>query len=617
MVPAQSYLESKKSKRTFPGLSYIRKEVIILPFVCYRRKNGTNPENMPIKAAEQQTDPCFNLLYPSREGIMLPERLNYPFHYTPHKVAIHAAAQLMNNLENRHSLKHNFGVSGTEGLGKMFGVLVVTDRQGKIGFLSAFSGRLEEGMQVRGFVPPVYDVLEETGFFRQGEKQISAINHQIQTLESNTRFLKLKKALQETIQIVHDKLEKIKQLHTRERIVRHQKRSEWKTSMGSEEYQQLEKELNGESARHHFEWKDAKKRGSQQISDIKHQLEPMENKILKLKAKRKEMSADLQEKLFREYTFLNIEGSQKSLYEIFQHTREKIPPSGAGECAAPKLFQYAFKNGYTPIALAEFWWGKSPSSEIRKHREFYPACRGKCGPILSHMLEGLETDPDPMLINPAEGKELPVIYEDEFLLAVHKPEGFLSVPGKKIEDSVYSRIRLLYPHASGPLIVHRLDMSTSGVMLIAKTKEVHQHLQSQFSNRKISKRYIARIQGIPKEKEGTISLPMRVDLDNRPCQLVCFEYGKTARTEWKLDYSTEKWSRIILYPHQGRTHQLRVHCAHPMGLNAPIAGDDLYGDSNQKSLDNLDKRLYLHAESLDFTHPKTGARIKIEAPCPF
>lgn len=572
---------------------------------------------MPSKVSEDQVDPCFNLLSPAKVGIVLPERLNYPFHYIPHRIAVDAAAQLMHHLEHQQSLKHDFGINGSGGLGKMFGVLVVTDQKGRTGFLSAFSGRLEEGMQVEGFVPPVFDVLEETGFFRHGEKQISNINHQIAKLESATLFLQLNKTLQDTTNAANEYLENLKQHHTSARMVRQQRRQEEKTTLSAEDYQQLEQEMNAESARHHFEWKDAKRKTSQEISTIKTQLEPLENEIQFLKAKRKQMSADLQEKLFREYTFLNAGGKRKSLYEIFQHTRDKIPPSGAGECAAPKLFQYAFIHGYTPIALAEFWWGRSPSSEIRKHREFYTACRGKCGPILSHMLEGMETDPDPMLINPAEGKPLPVIYEDEYLLAINKPEGFLSVPGKKIEDSVYSRVRLLYPHASGPLIVHRLDMSTSGIMLIAKTKEIHQQLQSQFSNRKITKRYIALINGIPKDNEGTISLPIRVDLDNRPCQLVCFQYGKPARTAWKLDYSTEAWSRIILYPHQGRTHQLRVHCAHNMGLNAPIAGDDLYGDSNQKCPDNLNKRLYLHAESLEFTHPKTGARMALEAPCPF
>ncbi|MND52220.1 Ribosomal large subunit pseudouridine synthase A [compost metagenome] len=257
--------------------------------------------------------------------------------------------------------------------------------------------------------------------------------------------------------------------------------------------------------------------------------------------------------------------------------------------------------------MAEFWWGQSPKSEIRIHGQFYPACRGKCEPILAHMLEGVEMDENPMLTNPAEGRDVEIVYEDEALVVVNKPAEFLSVPGKNVQDSVYERMRLKYPNATGPLIVHRLDMSTSGIMLVAKTKESHKVLQEQFIKRTIKKRYIALLDGVVESEEGFIDLPLRVDLDNRPHQLVCYEYGKPACTKWEVVERKNNKTKIHFYPITGRTHQLRVHAAHPMGLNSPIVGDDLYG--------NKGERLHLHAEWIEFKHPtsKEIMTIQVEA----
>jgi tRNA pseudouridine32 synthase/23S rRNA pseudouridine746 synthase len=273
------------------------------------------------------------------------------------------------------------------------------------------------------------------------------------------------------------------------------------------------------------------------------------------------------------------------------------------------LLQFAFLNQLKPIALAEFWWGISPESEVKIHQEFYPACRGKCEPILAHMLQGIELDINPMSINPAEGKELEILFEDEYLLLVNKPAEFLSVPGKTIADSVQTRIQHLYPYATGPLLVHRLDMSTSGIILIAKKKDIHESLQKQFLKRSVEKRYIALLQGYVKSSHGEIQLPLRVDLEDRPRQLVCYEHGKHALTKYEVLERTKGHTRVYFYPHTGRTHQLRVHAAHASGLNAPIIGDDLYG---QKS-----DRLYLHAEYFSFWHPITKERVEITCPAPF
>lgn len=296
---------------------------------------------------------------------------------------------------------------------------------------------------------------------------------------------------------------------------------------------------------------------------------------------------------------------KQKIYVVFLHkTIQKFPPAGAGECAAPKLLQYAYKHQLKPIAMAEFWWGDSPKAEIRHHGYYYPACKGKCGPILGHMLQGLEVEENPLLKKHYHEMPLEIVYEDNYLVVINKPAGMLSVPGKGEIDSVYQHIKILYPDATGPLIVHRLDMATSGVLLIAKNKEVHQHLQAQFKNRMIKKRYIALLDGKISSKEGTIILPLRMDPLDRPRQVVDHEHGKTAITQYQVLNEQEGNTLIAFYPLTGRTHQLRVHAAHPEGLHCPIRGDELYG---QKA-----DRLYLHAESLEFVHPVTKEIIFVE-----
>ena len=261
-----------------------------------------------------------------------------------------------------------------------------------------------------------------------------------------------------------------------------------------------------------------------------------------------------------------------------------------------------------PIAMAEFWWGMSPDSEVRVHKQFYPACRGKCEPILAHMLEGIEVEENPML-SQAEVKDLEIVFEDDWLLLINKPADFLSVPGKELKDSVLERIKINYPSATGPLLVHRLDMSTSGLLLVAKTEDVYKNLQKQFIQRKVRKTYLALLEGIVNEKEGNIDLPLRVDLEDRPKQMVCYEHGKNALTEFKVLEIKDNKTWIKFYPITGRTHQLRVHAAHHLGLNCPIVGDDLYGTKAQ--------RLHLHAAQIEFTHPITKDKMVVDCEADF
>jgi tRNA pseudouridine32 synthase/23S rRNA pseudouridine746 synthase len=323
-----------------------------------------------------------------------------------------------------------------------------------------------------------------------------------------------------------------------------------------------------------------------------------------LKEERKARSAALQAEIFEQFYFFNKNLEKKSLGEIFKNTPDGKPIAGSGECAAPKLFQYAFSNSLKPVALAEFWWGESPPSEIRVHGQYYPACRGKCEPILGHMLSGMDIAENPMLKNPAEGKELQIFWEDDYIVVIDKPDEFLSVPGKNISDSVATRLRFLFPRATGPLVVHRLDMSTSGLLLAAKTEEVYKTLQRQFLKREVKKRYVALLEGELKVNEGIINLPLRVNLEDRPRQMVCYEHGKPAVTRFEVLEIKDGKTRIHFYPITGRTHQLRVHAAHPQGLNMPIVGDDLYGSRSE--------RLFLHAEYLEFRHPITNEVIKLE-----
>ncbi|HMR88130.1 MAG TPA: RluA family pseudouridine synthase, partial [Saprospiraceae bacterium] len=338
-------------------------------------------------------------------------------------------------------------------------------------------------------------------------------------------------------------------------------------------------------------------------------LQVFEQQINELKSARRAKSGLLQKRLFECYNFLNARGETRNLIDIFGITDETTPPSGAGECAAPKLLQFAFAHQLKPIAMAEFWYGNSPQSEIRKHGLYYPACNSKCKPILAHMLSATETDPNPMLINPAFGRELPIIYEDAQIIIVNKPTEFLSVPGKEISDSVYTRILAAYPDITGPVIIHRLDMSTSGIMILARDKDSHFHIQNQFIRHKITKKYIALLDGIVKSDAGTINLPLRVDLDDRPRQVVCHTYGKASITKWERLEIKKNQTRVAFYPQTGRTHQLRVHAAHQLGLGIPIIGDDLYGSRAD--------RLFLHAAAISFIHPSTKQKMNIEVDAPF
>jgi tRNA pseudouridine32 synthase / 23S rRNA pseudouridine746 synthase len=559
---------------------------------------------------------CFTPFKESIADHALPQRFTYPFYYQPHPLALVAVQELQQYLSSQNEWQHNFGVptkdqviessSSDEVNGKMFGVLVVKNTQGELGYLSAFSGQLANQRCLPRFVPPVFDIQQEDDYFTEQQSVINEINQEITAQENSALLIQLTAELIEVIKQYDQKLTTFRDTMVINRKTRKQKRAMaeqalQQAELTETEYKSFSIQMSRESVEDKHALADLKQYWQEKITAIETTLKPLKAALAELKKQRKKLSNALQKYLFKQYQFLNNNGEAQNLLTLFKDSLFQTPPAGAGDCAAPKLLQYAFRYHLTPITMAEFWWGAAPSSEIRQHKNFYPACQGKCQPILAHMLGGMELDENPLLTNPAEGKPLPIVYHDQDIVVVNKPAEFLSVPGKSITDSVYSRIKEQFPQATGSLIVHRLDMATSGLLILALNPRAHKKLQQQFINKTIEKRYVAIIEGELTTAAGSIDLPLTVDINDRPRQLVCFTHGKKALTRFEKYHpqpiftSDKKLTKVYLYPKTGRTHQLRMHCAHVDGLNMPILGDDLYG---QKA-----DRLHLHAEYLAFEHP--------------
>ena len=544
-------------------------------------------------------------------GIQVPDKFTFPFYYEPHPLAKVATKEIQEYLVKQTDFEHEFGIKSVKqknAIGKMFGVLVVKKTDNSLGYLAAFSGKLADKSLPDKFVPPIFNMRTEGNFYIQGEKKIEKIGAEIQLLKKDENYLSLKKSLKKLSKKIEEDLAAQRKKMKTSKLSRRLQKKEASANLDAANFNILNKKLIQESYNDQFYYKELQEYYSYKIEESKTLLADFENKIMGLMALRKKTSAILQNTLFEKYQFLNQQKETKGLLAIFNNPSSR-PPAGAGDCSAPKLLQYAFQHHLTPIALAEFWWGISPNSEIRKHKNFYPSCLSRCKPILNHMLEGIDMEENLLLKNLTKKEELSVIYEDDDLIIVNKPPEFLSVPGKEIKDSVYTRIKQKYPEATGPLIVHRLDMSTSGIIVLTKTKEANKILQGQFIKRTVKKRYVALLSGKLSKKQGVIKLPLRLDLDDRPRQLVDFMNGKKAETNWVFINQNNNQTRVHFYPITGRTHQLRVHAAHKEGLNTPIKGDDLYG--------NKQDRLYLHAEFIEFTHPTSRNKISFTVPADF
>lgn len=526
----------------------------------------------------------------SVENIELPKQFTYPFSYEPHPLSLQATDEVLAYLSTKKEWHEELSH------GKMFGVLVARDPLGKVGFLAAFSGQLAGTYQHEYFVPPVYDLSEPSGFFREEERNISAINQEVEHISNSAEYLRLK----EEIALKQARLESLV-ASWKQRIV------EAKSCRDALRESGITEEQNGELIRESqflkAEFKRQRVAEESALEHLRNELAGIESRIEALKQERKRRSANLQNRLFDQFVFYDAKGETESLCGIFQRATLPVPPSGAGECAAPKLLQYAYLNHYEPLCMAEFWWGDSPKSIVREHGHFYPACKAKCEPILNFMLQGLDVEPSPFS-STSHKLDLEIVWEDETLLVVNKPAGVLSVPGKSEAPSVYSFVRERYPEATGPMIVHRLDMATSGLLLIAKNKEAHAALQQQFEHHTIRKRYVALLEKTLPMDRGEIILPICPDVEHRPCQMVSDEYGKYAETHYEVIERKDNRTKVYFYPLTGRTHQLRLHAAHVRGLHASIIGDELYGTPST--------RLYLQAQRIEFDHPVTGKRICVE-----
>ena len=572
-------------------------------------------------------------------GIDIPERMNNPLDYQPHPLCIAVCKELQTYLSKREDWREEIDK------GKMFGVLIVENAQpvpgaAEIGYLAAYSGQIGGRSDWDDFVPAVFDYLQPDGYFKTHEAEISDINQRIKQLEGNEHIKEAKSLI---LQLQEERKQTIAAYQEKMKEAKAKRDARRKTgNLTPEEEAEMVKESQFMKA----ELRRLKKSLSEKTT-LETEYEVFQADILRLKQLRKTLSDALQQWLFSQFRMQNHEGKMKDLLEIFRDAAlrdypqatlatsriaslKMVPPAGSGECCEPKLLQYAYQHGYKPLQMAMFWWGESPKEEIRHHLQFYPACNGKCKPILHWMLPPSVFESPASAENGIGGQKGPfpkqvemlyeqveTLYEDCELTVIHKPAGLLSVPGKDAaQPSVYALMRRKYPEATGPLIVHRLDMATSGLMIIAKTEFAYHRLQKEFLNHRVQKKYIAIISekdilGRDIPEKGIISLPLQPDYLNRPRQMVNHEQGKEAITEYEiLERIDGSHLRIALYPKTGRTHQLRVHCAHQEGLNAPILGDPLYG--NEKAA-----RLHLHAEEITFEHPLTGKKIMIKRKADF
>lgn len=546
--------------------------------------------------------------------IQPPHQFTFPFCYEPHPLCRLAAAEV------EHHIVESGVWQGETSCGKMFGVLVVREErrvkseesdgsEGALGFIAAYSGLLAGRNDWAYFVPPVFDAQQPDGHFKVTERSISDINKEIDGIRRSADYQSAKKREEELRQSADEQITAMKQRIASAKAERDRRRSdaqaglvhisEAETAAMTRESQTLKADLRR-----------LKQRLDMELSAAHALTFQYDERIAALRQRRRSMSDELQRWLFMQYRMLNARGEERNLIDIFSTTTHGIPPAGAGDCCAPKLLQYAYSHGLQPVCMAEFWWGESPRQEIRHHLSYYPACRSKCLPILTHMLQGLDVEPNPLTATASE--ELKIVYEDDAICVVDKPAGMLSVPGKDNVESVESIMRQRWHQYDGnPIMVHRLDRDTSGLMVVARTLEAYHSLQQQFARRLAAKRYEAVLDGVPATQEGTISLPLMPDITDRPRQRVDMEHGKPSVTTYRVVSTQNHRTLVWLFPHTGRTHQLRVHCAHPLGLATPILGDPLYGRGTAAP------RMYLNAAELEITHPVTGRRMQWESESAF
>ncbi len=500
--------------------------------------------------------------------------------------------------------------------GKMYGVLLVKDTDGRVGVLKAFSGLWQGQDELPGWVPPMPGrervALQEARTL----DQLKAIKERLvtlQTLPDRTLYGQLQ------ADCARDRSQ-LNQRHRDRKQTRDRHRQTLGHTLAGETLTQALAKLEQESRGDKAELRAFKQQWRDCLAPLESVIQAADAEMATLKRQRRDLSRQLQADMHAAYQLTNFAGESVAIQSL-----GKLP-TGTGDCCAPKLLHTAVQYGLTPLAMAEFWWGTAQGD--RTPGEFYGACAERCQPILGFLLSGLSaqvlgsTDipvgaqhAAPLPPRPIEGIqpgfELPVLYQDPWIIAVDKPAGLLSVPGRygDRQDSVLTRLSLARPDDTFLQPVHRLDQDTSGVLMLALDGETHRRLSQQFQRRQVQKTYQAIVTGHVAQPAGLIDLPLWGDPTQRPRQQVNWQHGKPSQTKYEVLAREGDSTRIAFYPLTGRTHQLRVHAAY--GLNAPIVGDRLYGHSEPG------QRLHLHAQSLQFTHPHSQAAMFLDSAVPF
>lgn len=521
----------------------------------------------------------------------MPEMFTFPFFYVAHPLVRLAATSLRRYLDGRKEWQEELEA------GKMMGVLVARNGEGDLGYLAAFSGNLAHSNDHAFFVPAVYDILQPDGVFKTKEAEITTINHRIAEAEQSAERKAMAEAMASALAERDREVEGYKALMAQSK----QERDRQRLAGGDCSA------LIAESQFQKAELRRIKHRYQERIDAIADRIKAYDAEVAALKAKRRAMSENLQRWIFDQFVMVNALGERRTLTQIFADARGEMPPAGAGECAAPKLLQYALLNGYKPIAMGEFWIGKSPVGEVRRDGFFYGACKSKCEPILNFMMQGMAVEANPLKADNDIESHLHTVYEDDYLWVVDKPSGMLSAPGRDGSTSVTDVAHRRFPQSEGLMVVHRLDQHTSGLLIVAKTKEAFAALRRQFENHEVEKAYVALLDGNITDDEGVINLPLSADYLDRPRQRVDFDHGKEAVTRYRVVSRFGDTTRVEFRPLTGRSHQLRVHSAYsrPEGLGVPIHGDALYGCA--------DVRLCLHASYIRFKHPITGETVTLSS----
>ncbi|MFA0005729.1 pseudouridine synthase [Vibrio splendidus] len=554
-----------------------------------------------------QYTPLLPLNQTATQDLSIPTRFTFPYYYIPHPTCELAMLQLQQSLID-------CGVNETS-QGNLYAVLLVQNPiTQELGYLSAFSGlqldpSLASQLNNINFVPPAFDSEQFQSHNSANLARQSQLADDIKKLQQSHNLDVLVAELEELTVESAQAIEAFQLAMTVNKAQRNELREQanQEKALGNlESAANLLKQLGNQSSQEKRDLKALRIEWKQKIAERQSQVDLIESELKNRKQDHQAISEQLETQRLSHYRFINQALESKSLLELLDG---KDALEGSGDCCLPKLLNFAFEHGFRPLALSEFWWGVPPTDIIRQHANLYPVCQSKSFEILDHQLSDIELEDNPLIVNPAVGKSFDIVYEDDEIVVVNKPEEFLSVPGKFIEDSVYTRIKARYPNATGPLIIHRLDMSTSGLLILALTAESNKNIQKQFIDRTVEKRYTALLDGEITGVSGYISLPLRGDITDRPRQLVCHEHGRNADTYWEAIGTSNGKTKVHLYPKTGRTHQLRVHCAHPLGLGVPIRGDDLYGYKRE--------RLHLHAGYLKLIHPTTGEWMEFEVPSEF